>query len=146
MEEQKVMYNDIVDKNLKEIKGSSFTLCFDYREWKQLQKKIEKEFGNEYWDYEEVRISGWQEEQDKVEIEGHSCLERRRHLGRTKYFKDGRREKIIVVNDVLVIVSIPKGVKPSSIPNVINSKWRDSNKVRINKARRRKTSSRRIKR
>ena len=127
MEEQKVMYNDIVDKDLNEIKGSSFTLCFTYREWKQLQKKIEKEFGGEYWDYGEVRISGWEEE-DKVEIEGHNCLERRRHLGRIKYFKDGRREKTIVVNDVLVTVSIPKGMKPSEIPNVIKSKWRESNK------------------
>lgn len=139
MEEQKVMYNDIVDKDLKEVKGSSFTLYLNYREWKQLQKKIEKEFGGEYWDYEEVRITG-EEGKHIVEIEGHSCLKRRRHLGRIKYTKDGGREKTIVVNNVLVTISIPKGMKPSSIPNVINSKWRDSNKPR------RKTSSRKIKR
>ena len=77
MQEQKVMYNEIVDKDLNETEYASFTFCLNYREWKQLQKKIEKEFSSEYWDYSEVRIGG-EHNGEIIEVEGHCCLDRRR--------------------------------------------------------------------
>jgi hypothetical protein len=88
MQEQKVMYNEIVDRDLNETDYASFTICLNYNEWQNLKKKIDKEFSGGLWDYSEVRISG-EHNAEIIEVEGHCCLDRRR---KRIIYKRKRRE------------------------------------------------------
>ena len=69
-ESQKVMYVSVEPKEVY------YCIGINYRQWKQLQKKIEKQFNNDYGSFSEVRI--YKEDDDTIEVEGHGILDRKR--------------------------------------------------------------------
>lgn len=69
-ESQKVMYVSF------EPKDDHLCIGINYRQWKQLQKKIEMQFNNDYGSFNEVRI--YKESKDTIEVEGHCILNRKR--------------------------------------------------------------------
>lgn len=69
-ESQNVMYVSV------EPKDDYFCIGINYLQWKQLQKKVEEQFNNDYGSFSEVRI--YKENKERIEVEGHSILNRKR--------------------------------------------------------------------